>query len=84
MADSKSRQVVTIDISNFEQRKHEIAAQLFEAAKNVGFFYISGQQADNAKRRRLRAAGPQFWPGQTGSSFPECLTQARRDLRSTC
>jgi isopenicillin N synthase-like dioxygenase len=37
------REVVTVDISNFEERKHEIAKQLFEAAKDVGFFYISGK-----------------------------------------
>ncbi len=36
------REIVTIDISNFEERKQEIAEQLFEAARDVGFFYISG------------------------------------------
>lgn len=32
----------TIDISDFEARKGEIARQLFAAAKDVGFFYIAG------------------------------------------
>lgn len=38
----KGRQIVTIDISNFEQRKHDIANQILNASKDVGFFYIGG------------------------------------------
>ena len=49
------REVVTIDISNFEERKHEIAKQLFEAAKDVGFFYISGAAS-------LSRSSPQYLP----------------------
>lgn len=36
------RKIITVDISDFEQRKQEIAAQLLEASKDVGFFYIGG------------------------------------------
>jgi hypothetical protein len=36
------RQVVTVDISDFEIRKKEVAEQLVAAARDVGFFYISG------------------------------------------
>ncbi len=39
---SMPRKIVTVDISNFEERKHEIASQLLEASKDVGFFYIGG------------------------------------------
>lgn len=38
------RKVVTVDISNFEDRKQEIATQLLDASKDVGFFYIAGAQ----------------------------------------
>ena len=37
------RQVVEISLHDWENRKAEIANQLFEAAKDVGFFYISGK-----------------------------------------
>ena len=36
------RKVLTIDISDFEARKGEIASQLISAARDVGFFYIAG------------------------------------------
>ena len=36
------RKVLTIDISDFEARKGEIATQLISAARDVGFFYIAG------------------------------------------
>lgn len=37
----KKANVPTISLANFDQRKHEIANQLGEAARNVGFFYIA-------------------------------------------
>ena len=39
---SPTERVVTVDLSDFEERKHEIARQLTDAAKDIGFFYISG------------------------------------------
>ncbi len=36
------RKIITVDISNFEERKQEIASQLLKASKDVGFFYIGG------------------------------------------
>lgn len=33
--------VPTISLANFDERKHEIAKQLGDAARNVGFFYIA-------------------------------------------
>ena len=36
------RKVLTIDVSDFEARKGEIASQLVSAARDVGFFYIAG------------------------------------------
>lgn len=38
-------QIVTVDVSNFEDRKHEIASQLLNASKDVGFFYIAGARS---------------------------------------
>jgi len=37
------RQILTIDIQDFEKRKHDIAAQLLSASKDVGFFYVAGE-----------------------------------------
>ena len=34
--------VLIIDISDFENRKHDIGQQLYHASKDVGFFYIKG------------------------------------------
>lgn len=34
-----------IDLSNFEERKQEIAQQLVSSAKDVGFFFITGSQS---------------------------------------
>ena len=39
---SMVRKVLTVDISDFETRKDEIASQLISAARDVGFFYIAG------------------------------------------
>ena len=35
------REVRVIDLSNFEQRKYEIADQLWSAATDIGFFQVS-------------------------------------------
>ena len=32
-----------IDISNFETRKEQISKELGEAAREIGFFYITGK-----------------------------------------
>lgn len=34
------RDVLIVDISRYEERKHEIAQQLHHAAAHVGFFYV--------------------------------------------
>lgn len=47
------REVVTISLADFENRKQEIAEQLHAAAKDVGFFYIAGAR---------REAPPQLMP----------------------
>ena len=31
-----------VDLSDFENRKEEVSAQLARAAKSIGFFYITG------------------------------------------
>jgi isopenicillin N synthase-like dioxygenase len=43
-----SREVITVDISEFAARKQEVAAQLFHAASNVGFFYVTGHGCAHA------------------------------------
>jgi hypothetical protein len=37
------RKILEISLADWDNRKQEIAAQLFEAAKDTGFFYISGE-----------------------------------------
>lgn len=46
-----SREIVTVDLSNFEARKHDIAKELLHAAADVGFFYVSGHGCGVAARR---------------------------------
>ena len=52
--------VPVIDIGNFEQRKHEIAQELHNAAKNTGFFYCKGHDVDPQLIDALFAAGHKF------------------------
>lgn len=47
------REVVEISLRDYENRKDEIAAQLHEAAKSIGFFYISGARTEVAAGGRL-------------------------------
>lgn len=35
----------TISLHDFENRKHEIARELYDAATTIGFFYITGERA---------------------------------------
>jgi isopenicillin N synthase-like dioxygenase len=37
-----AREVRIIDLTDFEQRKHDIADQLWQAATDIGFFQVSG------------------------------------------
>ena len=49
-----TREILTIDLSDFENRKQEIASQLLHASKDVGFFYVSGHGCGgNAAARQL-------------------------------
>ena len=56
-----TREIVTIDLSDFENRKQEIASQLLHASKDVGFFYVSGHgcgggsTAQRLRINRMRA-----------------------------
>jgi isopenicillin N synthase-like dioxygenase len=48
-AETSAREVRVIDISDFEQRKQEIAEQIWSASVEIGFFQVSGHgiaQAD--------------------------------------
>ncbi|CAL5229196.1 g12477 [Coccomyxa viridis] len=54
------RKILTIDISDFEARKDEIASQLISAARDVGFFYIAGHGIPQEDFDRVLAAGQKF------------------------
>jgi len=54
------RDVLIIDISDFENRKHEIGRQLYHASHNVGFFYIKGHGVPNKDIDSIFNAGEQF------------------------
>ena len=45
MAAEDYKHLATISLRNFEDRKQEIAEQLFRSASTIGFFYIVGQPA---------------------------------------
>ncbi len=52
-----TKDVLIIDISNFEERKHEIGRQLYHASHNVGFFYIKGHGVPNSDVEQIFKAG---------------------------
>jgi isopenicillin N synthase-like dioxygenase len=43
MAAEDYKHLATISLKDFEDRKQEIAEQLFRSASTIGFFYIVGQ-----------------------------------------
>ncbi len=53
--------VLIVDISDFENRKHEIAEQLHSAAKDVGFFYIKGHGISTERVEAAFSAGQSFY-----------------------
>ncbi|KAK9834460.1 hypothetical protein WJX74_002175 [Apatococcus lobatus] len=53
--------VLIVDISDFENRKQEIAEQLHSAAKDVGFFYIKGHDVPQKEIEEAFAAGQSFY-----------------------
>ena len=63
--------VLIIDISDFENRKHEIAKQLYSAAKDVGFFYIKGHDISHEEIEEAFAAGQSFYdlPDEVKQNF---------------
>lgn len=44
MAAEDYKHLATISLRDFEDRKQEIAEQLFRSASTIGFFYIIGQR----------------------------------------
>ena len=54
------RDVLIVDISDFDNRKHEIGRQLYHASHNVGFFYIKGHGVPNKDMNSIFNAGEQF------------------------
>ena len=53
--------VLIVDISDFENRKQEIAQQLYSAAKDVGFFYIKGHGIPQDDIEESFSAGQSFY-----------------------
>ena len=41
--------IPVIDLSDFETRKEEVSQQLLHAARDVGFFYVSGHGIPDAE-----------------------------------
>lgn len=77
-----TREVVTISLANYEERQQEIAQQLYRAAKDVGFFYISGeggrgmvgQLNSHPSRQHLAMAGSAGRKCAVPAT-PHCLTR---------
>ncbi|EFN58207.1 hypothetical protein CHLNCDRAFT_20260, partial [Chlorella variabilis] len=55
-----TREVVTISLANYEERQQEIAQQLYRAAKDVGFFYISDHGIPQEEVDHAFATGKSF------------------------
>ncbi|GAB4822422.1 hypothetical protein N2152v2_009468 [Parachlorella kessleri] len=55
------RQIVEVSLDDFDTRRDEIAQQLFSAAKDVGFFYISGHGIAQEEIDAAFAAGRAFF-----------------------
>lgn len=55
-----TKDVLIIDISDFENRKHEIGRQLYHASHNVGFFYIKGHGVPDQDIDTIFEAGERF------------------------
>lgn len=53
--------LATISFANFEERKHEIADQLFRSASTIGFFYIVDHGIPQEDIDRAFALGTQFF-----------------------
>ena len=71
-----------VDISRFDERKEEVSQELANAAKNIGFFYVTGN--DLSKAYRL-AVFPEAEKVEAGTSSDVChgpaATLARRFQR---
>lgn len=63
--------VLIIDISDFENRKHEIGQQLYHASKDVGFFYIKGHGVPQDEVDRIFQDGELFYalPNEVKQKF---------------
>ncbi|KAI7838916.1 hypothetical protein COHA_007322 [Chlorella ohadii] len=59
-AAAKAANAPVISLANFEERKHEIAQQLFKAASEVGFFYITDHGIPQEEIDRAFATGINF------------------------
>lgn len=49
-----------VDISNFDARKEQVSAQLANAAKSIGFFYITGTSCSLLHRTRKQESLADF------------------------
>ena len=81
-----------IDLSDFESRKVEISQQLLKAARDVGFFYITGHQVPDEEVDRVfnevRSVAPACRPMQclqsvTRSGFQLCSCSWLLDCRAS-
>lgn len=67
-----AREVRLIDLSDFEQRRDEIARQLWSAAVEVGFFQLVNHGIDVARARRMFDDSARFFalPSEVKAQYP--------------
>lgn len=84
--ETESREVRVIDLSDFEQRRAEIADQLWDAAVDVGFFQLANHGVPLAQIREAFAMSEKFFalPPAVKAQYPlsrnagwESLAQVR-------
>ncbi|WP_130802241.1 isopenicillin N synthase family dioxygenase [Acinetobacter ihumii] len=72
MGTETQREVRIIDLSDFEQRKHEIADQLWDAAVEIGFFQVSNHGIPQAEIQHAFGLAEQFFalPRDVKAQYP--------------
>ncbi|RYF23144.1 MAG: isopenicillin N synthase family oxygenase, partial [Comamonadaceae bacterium] len=70
--ETSTREVRRIDISDFEQRKEEIAEQLWSASVDIGFFQVTNHGIPLEDIRAAFARAQTFFdqPGDTKAQWP--------------
>ena len=75
-----AREVRCIDLSNFAERKHDIAEQLWEAAVEIGFFQVSHHGIPLAEIRQAFSTTEAFFnlPDEVKRQYPMAARRIKK------